>query len=143
MNIHSSATNINKTHSRSKAVSFSALLSTAISKLTKYGKNTNSEFWKGTELKQDPVWFIQAHGIYAFKPGWWASVSGGYAYGGNAYLDDVWKLNVRARYIALSLGVSISAHQSLKFVYFTKDTHVSSGGNTDALLAAWSINWGM
>jgi len=49
MNIHSSATNINKTHSQSKAVSFSALLSTAISKLTKYGKNANNEFWKYTK----------------------------------------------------------------------------------------------
>ncbi len=104
---------------------------------------TNNEFWKGTELRQDPVWFMQGHAIYAFKPRWWASVSGGYAYGGNAYVDDVLKLNVRARYIALSLGVPISAHQSLKFVYFTKNTHVSSGSNTDALLVAWSINWGM
>ena len=49
MNIHSSATNIIKTSSQSKTVPFSAWLSTAISKLTKYGKNANNEFWKYTK----------------------------------------------------------------------------------------------
>jgi hypothetical protein len=49
MNIHSSTTNFNKTLSQSKAVSFSALLSTAISELRKYGKNASNEFWKNTK----------------------------------------------------------------------------------------------
>lgn len=104
---------------------------------------TNDEFWKGTELKQDALWFAQGHVIYSFKPRWWASFSAGYAYGGRAYVDGVRKSNIRARYIALSLGLPISARQSLKFTYLTSDTHVSTGNNIDALLAAWSINWGM
>ena len=29
--------------------------------------------------RQDPLWFLQAHAIYSFKPGLWASFSGGYA----------------------------------------------------------------
>ena len=103
---------------------------------------TNEEFWQGTELKQDPTWFVQGHAIYSFKPGWWASFSGGYAYGGKAYVNDVLKSNVRARYIALSFGLPITARQSIKFTYLTSDTHVASGNSTDALLMAWSINWG-
>ena len=103
---------------------------------------TNKEFYQGTTLKQDPTWFVQGHAIYSFKPGWWASFSGGYAYGGRAHVNDVPKSNVRARYLALSFGLPINAHQSIKFTYLTSDTHVPSGKNIDALLAAWSINWG-
>ena len=52
------------------------------------------------------------------------------------------KGRLRARYIALSLGVPINARQGLKFVYFTSDTHTSTGSNIDAWIVAWSINWG-
>jgi len=104
---------------------------------------TNDEFWKGAELKQDPTWFAQTHAIYSFKPRLWASFSAGYAYGGRAYVNGVKKSNVRARFMAVSFGMPISAHQSVKFVYLTRDTNVPSGQNANALLAAWSINWGM
>ena len=104
---------------------------------------TNDEFWNGNELKRDPLWFLQAHAIYTFKPGWWASFSGGYAYDGHSTINGVDKNNdMRSRYIALSLGVPINARQGLKFVYFTSDTHTSTGSNIDALIVAWSINWG-
>jgi hypothetical protein len=87
---------------------------------------------------------VQGHAIYSFKPRWWVSVSGGYAYDGHSTVNGVEKSDdKRARYIALSLGMPITAHQSLKIVYFTSDTHTDTGINTDALIAAWSINWGM
>lgn len=104
---------------------------------------TNDEFWNGNELKRDPLWFAQGHIIRAFKPGWWASLSGGYAHGGRSSVNGVPKGDdSRARYIAVSLGMPINRHQSLKFTYFSSDTHISLGTNTDAFLASWSINWG-
>ena len=103
----------------------------------------NDEFWKGTRLEQDPLWFLQGHVIYGFKPGWWASLSGGYAYGGEAYVNDVAKNNeTRSTYLALSLGMPLSARQALKFTYVAADTHVRAGANTRSLLVAWSVNWG-
>jgi hypothetical protein len=103
----------------------------------------NDEFWKGTRLEQDPLWFLQGHVIYGFKPGWWASFSGGYAYGGEAHVNDVPKNNdTRSRYLALSLGMPLSARQALKFTYVTADTHVRAGADTRSLLVAWSVNWG-
>jgi hypothetical protein len=103
----------------------------------------NDEFWGGNELKQDPLLFTQGHIIYSFKSGWWASASVGYAYGGESHINGVPKSDDRRTlYTALSLGVPINAHQSLKFSYFTSDTHISVGSNFDALIAAWSINWG-
>jgi len=102
----------------------------------------NDEFWKGTRLEQDPLWFLQGHVIYGFKPGWWASLSGGYAYGGEATVNGVPKNNdARSSYWALSLGIPLSARQSLKLAWVSADTHVRAGTNSNALLAAWSVNW--
>jgi hypothetical protein len=104
---------------------------------------TNDEFWGGNELKQDPLWFIQGHVIYTFKPGWWASFSSGFAHGGRSHVNDVPKTDDRrTNYFAVSFGVPINTRQGLKITYLTSDTNISVGANTNALLAAWSINWG-
>lgn len=103
----------------------------------------NEDFWNGNELKQDPLWFVQGHVIYTFKPGWWASLSGGFAHGGRSHVNDIPKTDdSRSNYFAISLGVPINARQGLKFTFLTNDTNISVGKNTNALLAAWSINWG-
>lgn len=103
----------------------------------------NDEFWQGTRLEQDPLWFLQGHVIRSFKPGWWASASVGYAHGGEAHVNDVPKNNdARSSYLALSLGMPVSARQALKFTYVTADTHVRAGADTRSLLVAWSVNWG-
>jgi hypothetical protein len=103
----------------------------------------NNNFWLGTRLEQDPLWFIQGHVIYGFKPGWWASVSGGYARGGEAFVNGVAKNNDTLNtYWALSLGVPLTARQALKFTYVAANTHVRSGADTQALQVAWSVNWG-
>ncbi len=104
----------------------------------------NDEFWNGSELTQDPLWFLQGHAIYSFKPGWWASFSTGFAHGGRSTVNGDPKTDDRrTRYFALSLGVPINAQQSLKFTYLASDTNISIGNSTDAFLAAWSINWGL
>ena len=103
---------------------------------------TNDEFWKGTKLEQDALWFAQAHAIYSIKPRWWVSASAGYAYGGRAYVNDVKKSNIRTRYAALSFGLPVNANQGLKFVYLKIASNLSTGKDSDTLLVAWSINWG-
>ena len=103
----------------------------------------NDEFFNDSSREQNALWFMQGHVIYTFKPGWWASFSGGYGYGGRNTISGVKKDDAsRARYIAVSIGMPISPRQSLKLTYYTSDTHVATGTNTDALIAAWSINWG-
>jgi len=103
----------------------------------------NDEFWKGTRLEQDPLWFVQGHVIYGFRPGWWVSLSSGYAYGGEAFVNGVAKDNdARSSYWAISLGMPLTARQALKVAYVTADTHVRAGANLQSLLLAWTINWG-
>jgi hypothetical protein len=103
----------------------------------------NNDFLNGGELDQDPLWFVQGHVIYTFKPGWWASLSGGYAYGGRSWVNGAPKTDDRrTNYFAFSLGVPINQRQSLKFSYLTSQTNISVGSDSDAFVAAWSINWG-
>lgn len=105
---------------------------------------TNDEFWNGRRLTQDPLWFGQAHVIYSFKRGWWASLSGGFAHGGRSSVDGSRKPDDRrTRYIALTLGAPISLRQSVKITFLTGDTHVFVGDKRNALLFGWSFNWGM
>jgi len=104
----------------------------------------NDEFWNGNQLKRNPLWFSQGHIIYTFKPGWWASASVGYAYGGRSEINGVSKNDdQRTLYTSLSLGWPINAQQGLKLSYFTCDTHTATGSSYNSLIAAWSINWGM
>jgi len=37
----------------------------------------NNEFWGGNKLKSDPLYALQGHLIYTFRPGLWASLSSG------------------------------------------------------------------
>lgn len=106
---------------------------------------TNHDFYPGESVReQEPLWFAQAHAIRSFETGWWATVSGGFAYGGQSTVNgQVKEDDNRSRYIALSLGMPLSKSQSLLLTYLTSDTHISVGQNTDALLLGWSVNWGL
>jgi len=102
----------------------------------------NDEFWNGNRRAQDPLWFAQGHVIYAFRPGWWASLSGGYGYGGEQEVNGEPKNDDgRSAYGALSLGMPLSRRQSLKITYVLSRTHVSTGLDSGSLLLGWSVNW--
>ncbi|MBT8055444.1 MAG: transporter [Gammaproteobacteria bacterium] len=104
---------------------------------------SNNDFWNGNTLKQDPLWFAQGHVIYAFKPGWWASLSGGYGYGGRSDVNGVEKGDDRRqRFLALSFGMPINRQQSVKITYLASDTHIDLGADSRTLLLGWSYNWG-
>lgn len=104
----------------------------------------NDEFWSGNTLEQDPLWFVQGHVIRSLKPGWWVSLSGGFAHGGRPHVNGAAKDNdARSRYVAVSFGMPINRQQSLKFTYLTSDTHIAQGTDTSAVLLGWSINWGL
>ena len=107
-----------------------------------YGDNT--EFFPGqSTLSQDPLWSIQGHVIYTFRPGLWTSLSAAYVWGGeskinNVPLDDKSELTVWG----LSLGVPITHMQGLKFVYYRSKTHTDIGSDLDTFQLAWSLMLG-
>jgi hypothetical protein len=102
----------------------------------------NDDFWKGTERKQDPLWFLQGHVIYSFKPGLWASLSAGFAHGGKSTIADVPKLDdSRTPYMAASFGTSIGKKQGLKLAYIRIRTNIDIGTDQDIFLLGWSYRW--
>ena len=102
----------------------------------------NDEFFGGTRLEQDPLGFLQAHVIRSFSRGRWASISGGYSYGGESQIDGIPKENdERTRFLALSVGMPLNRTQSIKLTYVNAETNVILGSSSDSLLLSWSLAW--
>jgi len=103
----------------------------------------NDEFFNNSRLTQDPLLFVQGHVIRSFGKGMWASVSGGFSYGGESKINGAMQDNdERTRYMALSFGMPISARQSVKIAYVNADTNVLLGTSSNSLVLSWLINWG-
>jgi hypothetical protein len=102
----------------------------------------NDDFWQGTTRKQDPLWFLQGHVIYSFKPGLWTSLSAGFAQGGRSTIEDIPKADdYRNPYMAVSVGTALGKKQSLKLTYIRTRTNTSRGADRDIFALGWSYRW--
>ncbi len=100
----------------------------------------NREFFGGTVRQQDPLWFVQGHVIYSFRPGVWAGVSSGYGYGGDNTINGVDKDDDgRVSFWAASFGMPLGPRQNIKFSYARSQTNTRVGSDLDTLLVAWSM----
>jgi hypothetical protein len=100
----------------------------------------NNEFWKGTKLESDPLWALQAHLIYTFKPGLWASVSTAYGTGGEAKVDSVASNNLSGNWLsALSFGFPIDRRQGIKITLLRGRTQKPTGVDIDSLVIGYSL----
>jgi hypothetical protein len=100
----------------------------------------NDRFWKGNELKTDPLWALQAHVIYSFKPGLWASISTGYGWGGEGTINGDAKNNPSGNWLtALSFGFPIDRRQGVKIGLLTGRSQKTTGADIDSLFVAYSV----
>ena len=100
----------------------------------------NNEFWMDTKLASDPLWALQAHLIYSFKPGLWASLSTDYGTGGEAKVDSVAKNNLYGNWLtSLNLGIPIDRKQGLKITLLTGRTQKSTGLDVNSLILSYSL----
>ena len=100
----------------------------------------NNEFWMDTKLESDPLWALQAHLIYTFKPGLWASLSTAYGTGGEAKVDSVAKNNLSGNWLsALSLGIPIDRRQGVKITLLRGRTQKPTGVDVDSLILGYSL----
>ena len=103
-----------------------------------YGDNT--EFWKESRLENDPLWALQAHLIYTFRPGLWASVSMAYGTGGEARVNDIAKNNLSGNWLsALSFGFPVDRRQGVKVSLLTGRTQKPTGVDIDSLAVSYSL----
>lgn len=102
----------------------------------------NDDFFGGSVVKQDPMWFFEGHVVRTFEKGKWLGLSAGYSYDGESQINDVSQRNTdHTRYAALSFGMPISKAQSVKLTYLNADTNVFIGNSINSLIFSWSINW--
>lgn len=99
----------------------------------------NDDFFNDTELKNDPLYALQGHLIYTFRPGLWASLSSAYATGEEPAINGVPKDVVSRNWLtALSMGLPISRRQGIQLTYLRKRTQENTGSDADTLILSYS-----
>jgi len=100
----------------------------------------NNHFWQESRLVTNPLIAAQAHLIYTFRPGLWASLSTAYGWGGEATINGKAKDNVTGNWLtSLSLGVPVDRRQTLKFSWVRARTQRVVGADTDSILVGYSV----
>jgi hypothetical protein len=103
---------------------------------------TNSRFYGGNVVAQDPLIAFQLHATYQFKRGFWGAVSFGQSFGGkvttNGVEDDVAQKNNR---VGAILTVPLGKAHALKGV-FTSGITTRAGASFDTFGIAWQYRWG-
>ena len=102
----------------------------------------NDSFFNGLLRQQDPEFTLQGHLIYTFRPGFWASMSGGLGYGAESFIDNV-PQNDEERNVgwALSLGYPLTPRFGLRFTYVGIRNRSDIGADSDTLFTGISYFW--
>ena len=102
----------------------------------------NNDFFNGNKLEQDPLYTLQTHLVYTFRPGLWAAAGAGYGYGGESTVNGVEKKDRRGNVAwALSVGYPITRKLGVKAAYLGNRTQESTGRDTDSLAVGFAISW--
>jgi hypothetical protein len=102
----------------------------------------NNDFFNGNKLEQDPLYTVQTHLVYTFRPGLWVSVGAGYGYGGESTVNEVEKDDRRGNLAwALSVGYPITRQLGIKVGYLGRRAQEPVGQDSDSIAVAFSIFW--
>ncbi len=103
----------------------------------------NNKFSGNKTRKQAPLFAVQGHLIYTFRPGLWASFSGGYGGGSNSSIDGFESDDRIGKYLwAASFGFPVNRRQGFKLAYMRGETTRDTGDNFDRFILAYSMLWG-
>jgi hypothetical protein len=102
----------------------------------------NKDFFDGNKLENDPLYTLQTHLVYAFRPGLWAAAGAGYGYGGESTVNGE-KKNDRKENIgwAFSFGYPITPQLGVKVAYLGIRSQRSIGQDSDSIGVAFSVFW--
>ena len=101
----------------------------------------NDEFFPGNSRReQDPLFLLQGHLIYTFRPGSTLSLSAGYGFGGESRINGVSSNDRHDNYfVAVSVDLPLTRHQRFKLTYAGARTNNLVGVDSDNFLLAWSV----
>jgi len=103
----------------------------------------NDEFLDDKSREFDPLYALQGHLIYTFRPGLWSSFSAAYGNGAQSDIDGTTQNDlVDKLLLALSVGLPINARQGVKITYIRGETREDNGDDYNRLAFAYSMMWG-
>ena len=102
----------------------------------------NDEFYPGTSVRtQNPVYSVQGHLTYTFKPRLFAALDGTWYTGGESTIDEQPKADLqRNSRLGVTLALPLTARQALKIAYATGAT-TRIGGDFDTVAVVWQMSW--
>jgi len=102
----------------------------------------NHDFFGGHTRAQDPIYSTQAHLIYGFRSGSWASLDATYFAGGRTTLDGVAGNDLQQNWrLGGTFAYPLGARDSLK-LYANRGVSSRTGNDYDLLGIAWQHRWG-
>lgn len=102
----------------------------------------NEDFFGGNTRSQAPIYSLQAHAIYGFPSGIWASLDGTYFMGGRTTLNGVHGQDLQQNWrVGATLALPVDRFHSVK-LYASKGVSARTGNNFDLLGIAWQTRWG-
>jgi len=102
----------------------------------------NDEFYNGGRREQDPLYSAQAHVIYAFSSGIWASFDATWFAGGRTKLNGTLNSDLQQNWrLGGTLALPVDVRNSVK-LYVSSGVSARTGNSFDLLGIAWQYRWG-
>jgi hypothetical protein len=102
----------------------------------------NDEFFNGKTREQDPLYGLQGHVVYTFRPGLWLAASSGYRYGGQSEINGVTKDDRKGEVAwAIGLGYPLNKSVGLKLAYLNTRTREKTGSDSDTVALGAAVLW--
>jgi len=102
----------------------------------------NEEFFGDVKREQEPIYSLQGHLVYSFRPGAWLALDATGFRGGRTTVDgrkgDDLQKNSRW---GLTLALPVNRQHSAKLAY-TSGVVTRAGGDFDTLTLLWQFRWG-
>ena len=102
----------------------------------------NDDFDSGKARKQEPIYSLQGHVIYAFPGGIWAALGATWYAGGRTTIDGVMRDDLQQNWRAgFTLAFPVTRHNSVK-LFGDSGVSTRTGTDYDSLGLAWQYRWG-
>ncbi|MDA8139720.1 MAG: transporter [Desulfobacteraceae bacterium] len=101
----------------------------------------NNDFYGGHTRSQEPLYAIQGHVIYSFRPSLWASVDATHFTGGQTAADGEYNDDLQQNWrMGATLALPVDRHNSIK-LYASSGVSARTGNNYDLFGLAWQYRW--
>jgi hypothetical protein len=102
----------------------------------------NADFFGGSSLTQDPLYYVKGNVIYVFRRGLWLSFSAGHAEGGETQVNGVARNDLQSNNrVGANLALPIRRATTLKITY-TNGLSTRLGADFNSIGVSIQYTWG-